>query len=220
MRYVKFLLVPMLFVSLAFMNIGGCGDSGAQGGNVTPTDPPPTDAPPTGAPPTDPPPTQPPTDCMMPTLDTNFSNLIYTFVDPIENAVMGVSSDGSETIIVIVDSFGDVVTAISDVIGPSSCLIDAALLGQTVFDASGFCGRNDEGDLFFVADFTILGVEFVDLLGGICVSVDQISSTADVEIMMKEYHDQMIPNENIDPIDPFVDFESALNEFRQNGLIE
>ncbi len=28
MRYVKFLVVPLIFVTLAFMNIGGCGSSG------------------------------------------------------------------------------------------------------------------------------------------------------------------------------------------------
>ena len=35
MRYVKFLLVPMLFISLTFMNIGGCGVSGRGGGQPT-----------------------------------------------------------------------------------------------------------------------------------------------------------------------------------------
>ena len=41
MRYVKFLIVPLLFVSLAFMNIGGCGSSGGGGGQ--PTNPPPNE---------------------------------------------------------------------------------------------------------------------------------------------------------------------------------
>jgi len=33
MRYIKFLVVPLLFVTLAFMNIGGCGSSGGGGKN-------------------------------------------------------------------------------------------------------------------------------------------------------------------------------------------
>ncbi len=32
MKYVKFLVVPLLFVALAFMNIGGCGGSNGGGG--------------------------------------------------------------------------------------------------------------------------------------------------------------------------------------------
>ena len=35
MRNVKFLLVPMLFISLTFMNIVGCGVSGGGGGQPT-----------------------------------------------------------------------------------------------------------------------------------------------------------------------------------------
>jgi hypothetical protein len=35
MRYVNFLPVPMLFISLAFINIVGCGVSGRGGGQPT-----------------------------------------------------------------------------------------------------------------------------------------------------------------------------------------
>ena len=56
MKYVKFLVVPLLYVALAFMNIGGCGGggggNGGNGGNGQPTQPPPTNPPPTNPPPT------------------------------------------------------------------------------------------------------------------------------------------------------------------------
>jgi len=77
MRYVNFLLVPMLFVSFAFINIGGCAGSDGGGSNVTPTDPPPSNTPP----PTDPRPTDPPTPTayQIPALNTNFSDEGYSF---------------------------------------------------------------------------------------------------------------------------------------------
>jgi len=52
MKYVKFLVVPLLYVALAFMIIGGCGGSSGGGGNGQPTQPPPTQPPPTQPPPT------------------------------------------------------------------------------------------------------------------------------------------------------------------------
>ena len=91
MKYVKFLVIPLLFVALAFMNIGGCG--GSSGGNFQPTNPPPTQ----------PPPTQPPSQCQVPALDTDFSDLLFLFIDAPNNILIGVTSLGTDVIIVLAD---------------------------------------------------------------------------------------------------------------------
>ena len=233
MKYIKFLLVPMLFVSLAFMNVGGCGGSGNGGGNqptnppptnVPPTDPPPTNPPPTDPPPTNPPPTDPPPTgtCQMPSLETDFSNELYLFIDSVQGIGMGVTSTGEETITVLVDTFGTVVTAIADVISPFACVIEAALINDLLFNATGICGRSDDATLFLVADFFVGTVEIIEITIGECESVEPIPSTseADIAAAIREFQSEIAINGFQEPMDFSGDFGNAFEAFEDNGLIE
>jgi hypothetical protein len=172
MKYIKFLLVPMLFVSLAFMNIGGCG--GSSGGGGQPTNPPPTNPPPTNPPPTDPPPTNPPEVCQIPALDTDFSDTGYFFFDALTGLTMGVTSTGEVVVIAIVDSFGVSVGAGATPISEFACLIFSGVIGEAVLDADGICGKSDDSTLFLILDFEILGVPFVDETIGECFAVEPL----------------------------------------------
>jgi len=78
MKYIKFLLVPMLFVSLAFMNIGGCGGSSGGGGGAN---------------------------CQMPALTTNFSDTGYFFTEQGTDVIIGVTSTGLQVAIVVSNFF-------------------------------------------------------------------------------------------------------------------
>jgi hypothetical protein len=223
MKYIKFLLVPMLFVSLAFMNIGGCGNSGGGNNppptNPPPTQPPPTNPPPTNPPPTQPPPTQPPGVCQIPALDTDFSDELYIFIDDIQGIGMGVTSDGQETITVLIDTFGTVVSAIADVISPFACLIDTAFIDGLFFSASGLCGRSDDATLFLVADFFVGSVEIIDLTIGECVAVEPIT-TSNIETTMQRVFNNMALNEEQEQFEPSIDFGNALDDLEQKGLLE
>lgn len=235
MKYVRFLLVPLLFVSLAFMNVGGCNSNG-DGGNVQPTNPPPTDAPPTNPPPTDPPPTDPPptdpppTDppppgaCQMPALDTNFSDEGYFFFDNFTGFTIGVTSDGQDVVIVIIDSLGTSIGAIAFPLDAFACIIDVGIIGDLAFNASGICGRSDDATLFLIADFFIEGVEFVDLTIGECFAVEDLGTAAlsqkgfeasKLETLAKRLHEEMTETRELET-EPFSieNFTNTLKQFK------
>jgi len=234
MRYVKFLLVPMLFVSLAFMNIGGCNGSDGGGGNVTPTDPPPTNTPPTDptttmAPPTDPPPTNPPpTDppppgtCQIPALNTDFSDELYIFIDSAQGLLIGITSDGVDVIAAILDSFGTSVGFIAEPIGEFACLIDLAIVDELVFNADGLCGRSDDATLFLILDFSIGASTIIDESLSECDFVEPIPSTSDADIAaaMRSLQNELVINNLQEPMDFSNDFNNAFDAFQINGLIE
>ncbi len=121
MRYVKFLLVPMLFISFTFMNIGGFGGCGGQ----------PTNPPPTGTPPTN----QPPSAYQIPALNTNFSDEGCFFFDDFTGFTIGVTSDGADVAIVIIDSTGTSIGAIAFPLDSFACIIDIGVIGKAAFDA-------------------------------------------------------------------------------------
>lgn len=170
MKYIKLLLVPMLFVSLAFMNVGGCGGSSGDngGGTVQPTNPPPTNPPPTNPPPTDPPPTQPPPECSAPPLTQDYGDLGVFFVDAVNAVLIGMTSTGDGVAITLSDipDSGAIIGAGADVLSDNFCDIFFALIGSDTRDASGTCIRSNIGQTFAVNDFEVSGIPLgVDLTG-------------------------------------------------------
>ena len=151
------------------------------------------------------------------------------FFDEFTGFTIGVTSNGLDVAIVIIDSTGTSIGAIAFPLDAFGCIIDVGVIGQAAFDASGLCGRSDDATLFLVADFFIEGVEFVDLTIGECFAVADLTTsalsqngieTSEFETLAKSLHEEMLPNENVNPLDPSADFGNALNESRQNGLIE
>lgn len=236
MKYIKFILVPLLFVSLAFMNIGGCGGSdGNNNDTVQPTNPPPTatpptappatPAPPTAPPATPPPPTDPPPTsgaCQIPALDTDFSTEGYFFFDPFTGFTIGVTSTGEDVVIVIIDSVGDSVGAGAFPISAFACIIDVGIIGEATFAASGLCGRSDDATLFLIADFFIGSVEIVNATLGECFAVRPLGTSSvslesalesDLESIAIRLHNEMIENTQLET-EPFSleNFSNALRE--------
>lgn len=178
MKYIKLLIVPMLFVSLAFMNVGGCGGSGDGGSNNN-------------------------RPCEMPGLNTNFSNEAYIFFDAELGITMGVTSDGTDVVIALVDSFGTAIGAIADVIGAFACEIEVGIIGEDAFEASGLCGRSDDATLFLILDFFIGTIEFVDISVGECIDVEPLNVSnvslegtdpPDLAAIVERYHNEMMEN--------------------------
>ena len=152
MKYIKLLIVPMLFVSLAFMNIGGCGGSGdgngGGGGGIF---------------------------CEMPTLTTNFSNRAYIFDDFIRNAELAVTSDGQFTAIAISDIPG--LAVVANVDDANNCTITGISDGVFVVLATGTCERQADGDAFIIRNLSSLGEDF-PLYQGFCATVEFFNSTS------------------------------------------
>ena len=154
MKYIKLLLVPVLFVSLAFMNIGGCGGSGGDGngggggGGIF---------------------------CEMPTLTTNFSDRAYIFDDFIRNAELVVTSNGAITAIAISDIPG--LAVVANVDDANNCTITGISDGEFVVLATGTCARQADGDAFIIRNLSSLGEDF-PLYQGFCATVQFFNSTS------------------------------------------
>lgn len=116
MRYIKFLLVPMLFGSLAFMNIGGCGGSGGGGNNGGGG----------GL-------------CQMPRLTNDFSDRAYFFVDVIRDLDLGVTSTSDVVFFTISDVDG--LAFVADVVSDNDCVVTGVTDGEFVLPATGICER-------------------------------------------------------------------------------
>jgi len=149
MKYVKFLVVPLIFVTLAFMNIGGCGSSGGGGAD---------------------------TECQVPALDTDFSDLLFFFIDVPNNILIGVTSTGEEVIMVIADIIIDpiIIGLFATPIGPNLAIIDTAIIEDLLFLATGDAVRVDNGSVFQIIDLIIAGIPLGVDLEGECDSVELI----------------------------------------------
>jgi len=216
MKYVKFLVIPVLFVALAFMTIGGCGSSGGggdtgccvigpdaciDGTNQAECDlldgeldkgvmcsalaicgivPPPTDPPPTNPPPTNPPPTNPPSQCQVPALDTDFSDLLFFFIDVPNNILIGVTSTGEDVIIAIADIIIDplIIGLFAIPIGPNLAIIDTAIIEGLLFLATGDAVRVDNGSVFQIIDLIIADLPLGVDIEGECDSVEPIVTSS------------------------------------------
>jgi hypothetical protein len=145
MKYIKFLLVPMLFVSLAFMNIGGCGGSSGGGGGG-------------GA------------NCQMPALTTNFSDTGYFFTEQGTDVIIGVTSTGLQVAIVVSNFFpetpeiGDL-NFIADVVDSDTCDITTQVFFNPDIEvgAGGICLRQNIGEVFRINDLISLGNNLGDI---------------------------------------------------------
>ncbi len=145
---------------------GGCGSSGG-GNNPQPTNPPPTNAPPTDPPPTNPPPTQPPSECQIPPLNADFSDLGFFFIDDFNNILIGVTSTGNDVVMTLSDipDSGAIIGIFGGVVSSDTCLIDTLIVEDVQFPATGLCVRSNSGSTFSVLDFQSLGVQLVDVIG-------------------------------------------------------
>lgn len=168
---VKSFMFSLLALFILVGMYGGCGSSG-DGNNPPPTNPPPTNAPPTdppptNPPPTDPPPTQPPSQCQLPPLNTDFSDLGFFFIDDFTNVLIGVTSTGNDVVMTLSDipDSGALLGIFGGVASSDTCLIDTLVIDDLLFPASGLCVRSNNGSTFSVLDFESLGVELVDVIG-------------------------------------------------------
>lgn len=179
MRVLRILAVSLLFVFTGLGIVGGCGGGGGGGGGqptAPPTTPPTT--PPT-APPTAPP-TEPPTACQVPPLNSNFSNLLYIFIDEPNNIIIGVTSDGETVAIAAADIIEDpLVIALGAIpVSADLALIDVALVEDLIFDASGDGVRLNNGSIFQVNDLIIGDVVFDFDMEGECDSVEPLNASS------------------------------------------
>ncbi len=113
----------------------------------------------------------------MPGLNTNFSNLLYIFIDEPNNIVIGVSSDGENVAIVAADIIEDPLILGLGAIAVSADLafIDFALVEDLLFDASGDGVRLDNGSVFQVNDLIVGDVVFDFDMEGECDSVEAVN---------------------------------------------
>jgi hypothetical protein len=87
--------------------------------------------PPTGTPPTNPPPSA----YQIPALNTDFSDKGYFFFDDFIGFTIGVTSDGVDVAIVIIDSTGTSIGAIAFPLDAFACIIDIGVIEEAAFDA-------------------------------------------------------------------------------------
>lgn len=153
-RLTRLFFVGVLFVGLALFNIGGCGGGGGGngGGGVI-------------------------TNCQMPPLNTDFSDLGYVFIDPVASAAIGVTSDGEIVAIALqtIPFSGDTIGVIATSAGANDCVIFGATDLEIVFPATGTCERQAGGEVFVINDLSSLGVDFPQLVGE-CDEIISLSS--------------------------------------------
>ena len=104
MRLFKLFSIFVLFVFIALGTVGGCGGSGGGGGDG--------DGPP------------PPGACQMPALNTDFSALLYLFIDGPNNILVGITSTGEIVAIAAAD-----IPRVSASWSPARFLTGAARIG-------------------------------------------------------------------------------------------
>lgn len=152
MRYVmRTLVVALLFVGLGLLNIGGCGGSSGGGGGGGAT-------------------------CLLPALDTDFSNELYIFIDPFLGLVIGVTSDGETVVIALVDSELNTIGLIADPLGAFACDIFGALVEDVLFNASGLCARSDDAELFAIFDLIVGNIFVFEESIGECFAVEPLNT--------------------------------------------
>jgi len=205
MKHVKFLVMPILFVALAFMIVGSCSKNEQDfcceiGPNDCMTvgeekcnelggffhQKSPCEAfeqcapPPTQPPPTQPPPTQPPSQCQVPALNINFSDMLFVFIDEPNNVVIGVTSFGTTALILLADILidPDIIVLGAMPAGPNLANIDSAIIEDVLLEATGDAIRVDNGSVIQIIDLIIAGFRMVEDLEGVCDSVEDIDTTA------------------------------------------
>jgi len=202
MNYLRLLGIVVLFVLVGLGTVGGCGSSGGGGGGegccvvgpdmcVDGTNKAECDLlfgdldkgamcsdlaicgmvpPPTQPPPTQPP---PPMACMIPDLNTDFSDLLYLFIDPVTELGIAVTSDGELVVIVLVDLDLDTIGLGAIPIDAFACEVFEALVEGIFVGASGDCGKSDDSTLFAIFELIVIEVLFPDIIGE-CVAVEPI----------------------------------------------
>jgi len=121
-------------------------------------------------------PEPPPDECMLPPLNTDFSDLLFFFIDVPNNILIGVTSTGEEVIMVIADIIIDpiIIGLFATPIGPNLAIIDTAIIEDLLFLATGDAVRVDNGSVFQIIDLIIAGVPLGVDLEGECDSVELI----------------------------------------------
>jgi len=112
----------------------------------------------------------------VPPLNTNFSNLLYIFIDEPNNIVIGVTSDGETVAIAAADIIEDpLIIALGAIpVSADLALIDVAIVEDLVFDASGDGVRLDNGSVFQVNDLIVGNVVFDFDMEGECDSIESL----------------------------------------------
>jgi hypothetical protein len=130
--------------------------------------------------PTNPPPTNPPSQCQVPALDTDFSDLLFFFIDVPNNVLIGVTSDGEEVIIALADIEVDpvIIGLFAIPIGPNVAVIDAAVIEELLGEATGDAVRVDNGSVFQIIDLILAGIPLAFDLEGECDSVEPLVTTS------------------------------------------
>lgn len=112
----------------------------------------------------------------MPGLNTNFSNLLYIFIDEPNNIILGVTSTGDEVAIAMADMVPDATVIVAGAVPVSADLsiIDVALVDDLLFEASGDGVRVAGGSIFQVNDFVLVDIPLGVDIEGECDSVEAI----------------------------------------------
>jgi len=127
-----------------------------------------------------PPPTNPPSQCQVPALDTDFSDLLFFFIDVPNNVLIGVTSTGEEVIIALADIAvdPDTIGLFAIPIGPNVAVIDAAVILELLVEATGDAVRVDNGSVFQIIDLIVAGFPLGVDLEGECDSVEPLVTTS------------------------------------------
>lgn len=143
MRRYRLLVIPVLFILLAVMNIGGCGGNGEDLFDLDGF-------------------------CRMRALTNDFSDRAYIFNDSLAQTDMEVISNSESVSITITDLPG--LTVLANVVDENNCNITGVTDGLTVSAASGTCQRQEGGRTFLIQNLSALGNNF-PILQGECIDV-------------------------------------------------
>lgn len=187
MRLFKLFSIFVLFVFIALGTVGGCGGDG--------------DGPP------------PPGACQMPALDTDFSDLVFFFIDAPNNILVGVSSTGKLVAIAAADIVLDpVVIALSATpISANVALIDFALVEDILLDATGEGVRVASGTIFQVNDLIVAEIPLGFDIEGECEIVEPLVTT--VKESMKKFTTEKVQTRGFDDETP-----ATLSDFADQVL--
>ena len=121
-----------------------------------------------------------PPQCQVPALDTDFSNLLFLFIDESNNVLIGVTSIGTDVIITLADIEIDpaIISLFAIPISPNLAAIDSALVLETLLEATGDAVRVDNGSVFQINDLIVLDIPLGNDLEGECDSVEPIVTSS------------------------------------------
>lgn len=117
-------------------------------------------------------------------MNTDFSNLLYVFFDEPNNVIMGVTSSGDEIVVALADNLpGSEVLIIGGIpVDGNLAIIDLALVGEDIVDASGEAVRLDSGSVFQINDLAVLDIPLGVDLEGECDSVEPLDGISSASL--------------------------------------